>query len=185
MTRFLPYGRQQIDDDDVQAVVETLRSDYLTTGPKVPELEVRSPHRPPRWLLDGVLADWESIPRLIEDPLDAETAGVDIRWVGATDDPAWLYLAFDVEREVNALRMPGAFHFLIDADGDASTGGEAGGMEGTELIVEVSSVDDPDETPRPRRVHSRRPGPGAPETRCGPTRSTWSSHRRGPHRSSR
>src|SRR6266571_3236371 len=28
----LPYGRQAIDEDDIQAVVETLRSDWLTTG---------------------------------------------------------------------------------------------------------------------------------------------------------
>lgn len=38
-TSFLPYGRQQIDDDDVAAVVEVLRSDWLTTGPKVDEFE--------------------------------------------------------------------------------------------------------------------------------------------------
>lgn len=31
--RFLPYGRQQIDDDDIAAVTEVLRSDFLTTGP--------------------------------------------------------------------------------------------------------------------------------------------------------
>ena len=36
---FLPYGRQTIEDDDIQAVVETLRSDYLTTGPKITEFE--------------------------------------------------------------------------------------------------------------------------------------------------
>lgn len=35
----LPYGRQWLDEDDVQAVVEVLRSDYLTTGPKVSEFE--------------------------------------------------------------------------------------------------------------------------------------------------
>jgi perosamine synthetase len=35
----LPYGRQTIDDLDVAAVVETLRSDWLTTGPKVAEFE--------------------------------------------------------------------------------------------------------------------------------------------------
>lgn len=35
----LPYGRQSIDEQDVQAVVETLRSDWLTTGPKVAEFE--------------------------------------------------------------------------------------------------------------------------------------------------
>lgn len=36
---YIPYGRQSIDEDDIQAVVETLRSDFLTTGPKVHEFE--------------------------------------------------------------------------------------------------------------------------------------------------
>lgn len=36
---FLSYGRHQIDDDDVAAVVDVLRSGWLTTGPKVEEFE--------------------------------------------------------------------------------------------------------------------------------------------------
>ena len=39
MSDSLPYSRQQIDDDDVAAVVEVLRSDWLTTGPRVDEFE--------------------------------------------------------------------------------------------------------------------------------------------------
>ena len=35
----IPYGRQTIDDEDIKAVVEVLRSDWLTTGPKVAEFE--------------------------------------------------------------------------------------------------------------------------------------------------
>jgi UDP-4-amino-4,6-dideoxy-N-acetyl-beta-L-altrosamine transaminase len=35
----LPYGRQSIDEEDIQAVVDVLRSDWLTTGPKVAEFE--------------------------------------------------------------------------------------------------------------------------------------------------
>ncbi len=35
----LPYGRQSLDEGDIQAVVDTLRSDWLTTGPKVTEFE--------------------------------------------------------------------------------------------------------------------------------------------------
>jgi perosamine synthetase len=35
----IPYGRQHIDDDDIQAVVEVLHSTWLTTGPKVKEFE--------------------------------------------------------------------------------------------------------------------------------------------------
>ncbi|GAB6100048.1 UDP-4-amino-4,6-dideoxy-N-acetyl-beta-L-altrosami ne transaminase [Halanaerocella petrolearia] len=36
---FIPYGSQWIDEDDIESVVETLKSDYLTTGPKVKEFE--------------------------------------------------------------------------------------------------------------------------------------------------
>ncbi|MBS4051179.1 MAG: UDP-4-amino-4,6-dideoxy-N-acetyl-beta-L-altrosamine transaminase [Methylomonas sp.] len=35
----IPYGRQQISDADIQAVVEVLKSDYLTQGPAVPAFE--------------------------------------------------------------------------------------------------------------------------------------------------
>lgn len=35
----LPYGKQTIDDDDIQAVVEALRSDWLTTGPRIQQFE--------------------------------------------------------------------------------------------------------------------------------------------------
>jgi dTDP-4-amino-4,6-dideoxygalactose transaminase len=35
----IPYGHQSIDDDDIAAVVEALRSDWLTQGPKVAEFE--------------------------------------------------------------------------------------------------------------------------------------------------
>src|SRR6201996_87688 len=35
----LPYGRQTIEDDDIAAVVEALRSDFLTTGPRVEAFE--------------------------------------------------------------------------------------------------------------------------------------------------
>lgn len=35
----IPYGKQSIDEEDIQAVVEVLRSDWLTTGPKVNEFE--------------------------------------------------------------------------------------------------------------------------------------------------
>jgi UDP-4-amino-4,6-dideoxy-N-acetyl-beta-L-altrosamine transaminase len=37
--RFLPYGRQEIDDDDIAAVTAVLRSDWLTTGPAVEAFE--------------------------------------------------------------------------------------------------------------------------------------------------
>lgn len=41
MRKFIPYGRQYIDEEDIRAVVEVLKSDYITTGPKIAELENR------------------------------------------------------------------------------------------------------------------------------------------------
>lgn len=35
----IPYGRQNITEEDIQAVVETLKSDFLTQGPKIAEFE--------------------------------------------------------------------------------------------------------------------------------------------------
>ncbi|MEO6054533.1 MAG: UDP-4-amino-4,6-dideoxy-N-acetyl-beta-L-altrosamine transaminase [Chthoniobacterales bacterium] len=36
---FIPYGKQSITEEDVHAVIQTLQSDWLTTGPKVHEFE--------------------------------------------------------------------------------------------------------------------------------------------------
>lgn len=41
MKNFIPYGQQWIEEDDIEAVIEVLKSDYLTTGPKVKEFEDR------------------------------------------------------------------------------------------------------------------------------------------------
>ena len=35
----IPYGKQTIEQDDIQAVVDVLQSDFLTTGPKIAEFE--------------------------------------------------------------------------------------------------------------------------------------------------
>lgn len=35
----IPYGRQTIEKDDIAAVTETLKSDFLTQGPQVPKFE--------------------------------------------------------------------------------------------------------------------------------------------------
>ena len=35
----IPYGKQHITDDDIDAVVTALKSDFLTQGPKIAEFE--------------------------------------------------------------------------------------------------------------------------------------------------
>lgn len=35
----IPYGHQSIDDDDIEQVIQVLKSDWITTGPKIEEFE--------------------------------------------------------------------------------------------------------------------------------------------------
>ncbi|MCI6213163.1 UDP-4-amino-4,6-dideoxy-N-acetyl-beta-L-altrosamine transaminase [Bacteroides heparinolyticus] len=37
--KIIPYGHQYISDEDIQVVVDTLKSDYLTCGPAIPAFE--------------------------------------------------------------------------------------------------------------------------------------------------
>lgn len=39
MAAYIPYGRQDVSESDIQAVVEVLRSEWLTQGPAVPRFE--------------------------------------------------------------------------------------------------------------------------------------------------
>ncbi len=36
---YLPYGKQSIDEDDIQAVINILKSDFITTGPTIKQFE--------------------------------------------------------------------------------------------------------------------------------------------------
>lgn len=36
---FIPYGKQYIDEDDINEVIKVLKSDYLTTGPEIEKFE--------------------------------------------------------------------------------------------------------------------------------------------------
>ena len=37
--KYIPYGHQWIDEEDIEEVVEVLKSDWITTGPKIEEFE--------------------------------------------------------------------------------------------------------------------------------------------------
>ena len=39
MKEFIPYGRQNISEEDIDSVVKVLKSDWLTTGPNIDEFE--------------------------------------------------------------------------------------------------------------------------------------------------
>ena len=37
--KFIPYGKQSVDEEDIQAVVDVMKGDWLTQGPKIAEFE--------------------------------------------------------------------------------------------------------------------------------------------------
>lgn len=39
MHKFIPYGTQNIEEEDIKAVVSVLKSDFISTGPKIKEFE--------------------------------------------------------------------------------------------------------------------------------------------------
>lgn len=39
ISKFLPYGKQFIDDEDIDSVVEVLKEDFITQGPRINEFE--------------------------------------------------------------------------------------------------------------------------------------------------
>lgn len=39
ISKFLPYGKQTIDNDDVEEVIKTLKSPFITQGPKIEDFE--------------------------------------------------------------------------------------------------------------------------------------------------
>ena len=41
MEKFVPYGRQYIDGDDINEVIKVLRSDFITQGPRIDEFEAK------------------------------------------------------------------------------------------------------------------------------------------------
>ena len=41
---FIPYGKQDISDKDIQAITDVLQSDFLTQGPAVPAFEATLSH---------------------------------------------------------------------------------------------------------------------------------------------
>lgn len=110
---FLPYGRQTIEDDDVQAVVRALGSDYLTTGPEVARFE-------------KALADTAGVEHAVS--CNSATAGLHMAAMAlelGSDDfvvvPSMTFLA-----TANGPQYTGANVVFADVDADTGLMTEAG-----------------------------------------------------------
>ena len=51
----IPYGKQNITKEDIDAVIEALQSDYLTQGPRIKEFEEEFAKYVGSTIVDGVV----------------------------------------------------------------------------------------------------------------------------------
>ena len=100
---FLSYGRQQVDEDDIAAVVACLRSDWLTTGPQVEAFE-------------EALARRLSVPHVIV--CSSGTAALHLAVLAAGLGPGTLAVvpSLTFVATANAVRQSGAEVVFCDVD---------------------------------------------------------------------
>lgn len=103
--RFIAYGRQWIDEDDIRAVVEVLRSDWLTTGPQVEAFE--------REFADFV---WAREAVAVSSGTAALQAAVYVAGIGSGDEVILPPLTFVAT--VNAVVYQGGTPVFADVDPD-------------------------------------------------------------------
>ena len=94
---------------------------------------------------DGSFEDWAGVPAAVTDPFGDAPPGspVDLRAVSLRDDPRFIHLLIDLGDTVTVQGMPGTVEVVLDADGDAGTGGRYGGVGGADLVVVLSRQADP------------------------------------------
>jgi len=132
-THPIPYGRQHITDADVQAVADTLRSDFLTQGPKVAEFEEKfAAYIGARYAVavsNGTAAlhlcalalGVQPGQRVITTPITFAASANCVRYCGgevhfADVDPATALIDLGRVRQLLESHPPGYFHGLIPVD---------------------------------------------------------------------
>lgn len=132
-TRPIAYGRQQITPEDVQAVTETLYSDYLTQGPKVAEFEeqfaayvgakyaVAVANGTAALHLCALALGVQPGQRVITTPITFSASANCVRYCGgevhfADIDPATALLDLKAVRRLLESHPKGYFHGLIPVD---------------------------------------------------------------------
>ena len=129
----IPYGRQHITDADIAAVTEALRSDYLTTGPRVDEFEekfaayvgakyaVAVANGTAALHLCALALDVRPGTRVITTPITFAASANCIRYCGgevwfADIDPVTLTLDLEKVRALIESRPEGFFHGIVPVD---------------------------------------------------------------------
>ncbi|QNE38927.1 UDP-4-amino-4,6-dideoxy-N-acetyl-beta-L-altrosamine transaminase [Hymenobacter sp. NBH84] len=129
----IPYGRQHITDEDIRAVTETLRSDYLTQGPKVAEFEqafaeyigvryaVAVSNGTAALHLAALALDVQPGQRVITTPITFAASANCVRYCGgevyfADIDPETALIDLTAVRRLLEAHPKGHFHGLIPVD---------------------------------------------------------------------
>ncbi len=101
--KFLPYGRQNIDESDIAAVVEALRSNFLTTGPLVDRFE-------------AALA--EKVGGAYAVAVSNGTAALHVACIaaGCTEGQTWIVPSITFVATANAVRFCGGEVWFADTD---------------------------------------------------------------------
>ena len=113
---------------------------------------------------DGDFDDWAGIEPVVVDPGgDVSTdSPVDLGVVAIQDDPRFLHVLIDVGATVTAQGMRGSVETVLDSDGDSSTGGPYGGVEGADLAIVLSREVAANSDAHGAGVGIRRIGPDGP-----------------------
>ena len=100
--------------------------------------------RGPAIVLDGSFDDWSGIKAVVNDPPDfaAAAAGfVDFGSVTLAHDEQYVHLLINLGNEVNPQGLQGTARLMLDGDGDPGTGQSEHGLDGVDLIVELTPPD--------------------------------------------
>ena len=105
-----------------------------------PHVESETAPRSPNIVIDSEFDDWKSITPFLVDPVDAPQSPVDFGEMRITCDDRFTYLLIDFGRTVLAQGLDGTAMILLDADGDSKTGIMQHGLEGVDVIVDLSPL---------------------------------------------
>lgn len=129
----IPYGRQNIQQDDLDAVIETLQADFLTQGPKVKEFEkafaayvgakyaVAVSNATAGLHISALALDVSKGDRVITTPITFAATANCIRYCGAEVwfadiDPGTYLLSFEKTRTLIESKPKGFFKGIIPVD---------------------------------------------------------------------
>jgi UDP-4-amino-4,6-dideoxy-N-acetyl-beta-L-altrosamine transaminase len=129
----IPYGRQTITDDDIRAVNEVLRGDFLTQGPKIAELEkafskytgskyaVAVSNGTAALHLCAMALEYNENTRVITSPVTFAASANCVRYCGgevwfADIDPETYTLSIEATRHLLASKPAGFFKGIIPVD---------------------------------------------------------------------